>query len=71
MKRFDCFLGIVTGVNRCGVYITSKEGECAFSYEGNLPIGSQVLCTVLKEAREKLYPRVSIDSVISYGRVAA
>lgn len=71
MERFDSFLGVVTGRNHSGVYITSKNGESAYSYGGNIPIGSKVFCTVLREAREKLYPRVSIDSVINYGMLEA
>lgn len=71
MERFDCFYGTVTGMNLYGIFITSENGECTFAYGGNIPMGSLVLCTVLKEASEKRYPKVSIDSVIRYGVIAA
>lgn len=71
MKKMDCFYGMVSSSNKSGIYIQTEEGNTVFSYYGKLKAGTRVLCTVIKEAKEGKYPRVSIDSVVDeYVKIA-
>lgn len=69
-QGYDVFDGCyATVVGRCqkGAYLTLDNGEDAFAYKfANLLPGTQVLCTVLKLAREGRRKLVSIDSVTAY-----
>ena len=70
----DSVLGIVKGQNRSGLYIDlniendfddCKESIPAFGYwGGRLPIGTKVMCSIRKPAREDKDILVSVDSVI-------
>lgn len=70
----DSVLGIVKGQGKSGVYIDLNIENCsdycrelvpAFGYwTGRLPIGTQVFCTIRRQAREDKDILVSVDSVV-------
>lgn len=77
----DSVPGIVKGQSRSGLYINlnirnnfdnCKKIVPAFGYwTGRLPIGTKVLCSIRKQAREDKNILVSIDSVIYEDEMAA
>ena len=77
----DSVPGIVKGQSRSGLYINlsirnnfdnCKEIVPAFGYwTGRLPIGTKVLCSIRRQAREEKDILVSIDSVIYETEMAA
>lgn len=77
----DSVLGIVKGQNRSGLYIDLKVendfDDCkkivsAFSYwTGRLPVGTKVMCSIRKPAREDKAILVSVDSVVYEDEMAA
>lgn len=70
MERFDEFYGEVVGCGKAGIYILGSDHETYFSFSGQLPLGSKVLCSFEKDAGDKKYSRVVIVSVINYGDAA-
>lgn len=60
----DGVFGVVTGTNRCGVYLRLENGQRAFAYFGGVHPGTEVLCTVRRKARESWDVLVTIDSVL-------
>ena len=70
----DSVPGIVKGQSRSGLYIDlniendiddHEELVPAFGYwTGRLPIGTKVLCSIKRQAREDKDIRVSVDSVL-------
>lgn len=72
MERYevmDCCYGTVTAKCQKGVFLRLDNGEDAFAYRFNLMIGTEVLCTVLRQATDRLRTLVSIDSVDSASAV--
>ena len=70
IRKYEPFESCYTEViSRCarGAFLKLDNGEEAFAYKyANLRIGTKVLCTVLKQAREPLLTRVEVDSVTEY-----
>lgn len=55
--------GTIDSVSRYGAYLTLDNGEKAFSYDcACLPVGTQIICTVLKQAKEGKRKLVGFDS---------
>lgn len=54
---YDCWdecRGVIESVCRSGAFITLDNGEKAFSYDcASVPVGTEIMCTVLKKAREE------------------
>lgn len=70
-EKYDGCCGRVIGRCRTGSYLTLDNGQEAFAYKfACLPIGSEVLCTVLRLANEDRRMLVSIDAVRSYAEAA-
>lgn len=74
MERYSvhdgCF-GIVVDSISAGVFIELDNGEIAFSYQyGNLPVGSKIICTVLKDETSTRHKLVTVDTVCIYGEAA-
>ena len=77
----DSVLGIVKGQSRSGLHIDlniendfddCKEIVPAFGYlGGRLPVGTKVICSIRKPAREDKDILVSIDSVVYEDEMAA
>lgn len=77
----DSVPGIVKGQNKSGLYIglniENDYCECerlvpAFGYwTGRLPIGTKVMCSIRKPAREDKDMLVSVDSVVYENEMAA
>ena len=77
----DSVPGIVKGQIRSGLYIDlniendlddCKELVPAFGYwTGRLPIGTKVLCSIKRQAREDKDILVSVDSVVYEDEMAA
>ncbi|MBR4026430.1 MAG: hypothetical protein IKJ01_02575 [Lachnospiraceae bacterium] len=63
MERYDAYEAIVKGNNRNGVFMVMENGESAFSFYGELPIGTKVIVSILKLANERFPARVAIESV--------
>lgn len=61
--RDGCY-GEVNGACGAGVFLTLENGESAFAHFSRLPLGTKVLCTVLKKANQDWKTLVSIDSVL-------
>ena len=77
----DSVLGIVKGQSKSGLYINlniendfddCKEIIPAFGYWiGKLPVGTKVMCSIRKPAREDKDILVSVDSVVCEDEMAA
>ena len=77
----DSVLGFVTGQSRSGLYIDlniendfddRKELVPAFGYwTARLPVGTKVMCSIRKPAREDKDILVSVDSVVYEDEMAA
>lgn len=77
----DSVPGIVKGQSRSGLYIDlnikndfddSKELVPAFGYwTGRLPVGTKVMCSIRKSAREGKDILVSVDSIVYEDEMAA
>ena len=77
----DSVHDIVKGQSRSGLYIDLKvendiddhdEIVPAFGYwTGRLPVGTKVMCTIIKPAREDKDILVSVDSVVYEDEMAA
>lgn len=74
MERYEvmdgCY-GTVIGKCQKGVFLRLDNGEEAFAYRFNLKIGTDVLCTVRRQAMENLRTLVSIDSTVNHLPCAA
>lgn len=77
----DSVPGIVKGQSRLGLYIDlniendfddRKELVPAFGYwTGRLPVGTKVMCSIRKRAREGKDILVSVDSIVYEEEMAA
>ena len=77
----DSVPGIVKGQSRLGLYIDlniennfddRKEFVPAFGYlTGRLPVGTKVMCSIRKPAREGKDILVSVDSIVYEEEMAA
>lgn len=77
----DSVPGIVKGQSRSGLYIDlniendfddRKELVPAFGYwTGRLPVGTKVMCSIRKSAREGKDILVSVDSIVYEDEMAA
>ena len=77
----DSVPGIVKGQSRLGLYIDlniendfddRKELVPAFGYwTGRLPVGTKVMCSIRKRAREGKDILVSVDSIVYEDEMAA
>ena len=64
--KFDSCYGIVTDKCHNGVYLLLDNNQIAYVYGFcTLVVGTKVVCTIVKEATEKLRTLALIDSVIS------
>lgn len=55
-ERWDECKGKIDSICKAGAFITLDNGEKAFSYEcGCLPVGTQIICTVLRKAKEEQF----------------
>lgn len=66
-ERWDECVGKIDSVCKAGAFLTLDNGEKAFSYEcGCLPVGTQIICTVLRKAREAQNKKmlVGFDSLV-------
>ena len=72
-ERLDSCYGKVDSVCRSGAFVTLDNGQNAFCYNAaSLPVGTEIICTVLKKARKEEGKRmlVGMDSrVDEYGLV--
>lgn len=63
----DSCYGEVTCRTQKGIFILLENGTECFSFTcANLALGSKVLCSVLRYAKNGLKPLVSVDSVLEY-----
>ncbi len=71
--RLDACYATVVGRCQKGAFLELNNGEQAFAYRfANLPIGTTVICTVLRMEREGRRKLVAVDTVCRYaGRDAA
>ena len=70
--RFECCYATVTGTCHSGAFLQLDNGEDAFAYKfASLLPGSEVLCTVLRQAIDGRKKLVSIDSVLHYATQCA
>ena len=67
----DNVYGVVTGGCTRGLFLTLENGQKAFSFFGGLRPGTEVLCTIVKKATDKLDTLVSIDSIIAEAELIA
>lgn len=66
-ERWDECKGKIDSICKAGAFITLDNGEKAFSYEcGCLPVGTQIVCTVLRKAKEEQNKKmlVGFDSLV-------
>ena len=64
---FDMCYGKITARCKQGAYLELDNGETAFAYKiSNVPLGSKVLCSILRKAQEDRKMLVSVDSVCEY-----
>ncbi|MBR4027050.1 MAG: hypothetical protein IKJ01_05770 [Lachnospiraceae bacterium] len=63
MERYDAYEATIKGNNRNGVFMIMENGEPAFSFYGELPIGTRVIVSIIKLANERFPARVAIESV--------
>ena len=62
-ERYDACYGKVNSVCRAGAFVILDDGETAFCYNAaGLPLGTKIICTVLKDAREGKRMLVGMDS---------
>ena len=62
-ERYDACYGKVNSVCRAGAFVILDDGETAFCYNAaGLPLGTKIICTVLKDAREGKRRLVGMDS---------
>lgn len=62
-ERRDTYMGKVICATRKGVYLTLEDGSEAFAFFNALKAGTQVRCSINKNATEKLKTLVDIESV--------
>ena len=68
----DMYYAKVIGKCRSGIYLEMENNQQAFAYNYlSLLPGSEVLCSILRKPKGEKGMLVSIDSVLSYGAVAA
>ena len=59
----DSVKAVVSCCSSKGVYLELETGESAYTVFDYLPVGTHVLCTVLKKSTERWLTLVVIDSV--------
>lgn len=65
--RFEGYYATVTSTCHSGAFLQLDNGEDAFAYKfASLIPGSEVLCTVLRQAMDGRKKLVSIDAIINY-----
>ena len=66
-NRFEGCYATVIGTCHSGAFLQLDNGEDAFAYKfASLLPGSEVLCTVLRQAMEGRKKLVSIDAILHY-----
>lgn len=69
---FDECYGVITGRCQKGAFIRLENGQDAFAYRyANLMPGTEVLCSVLRKAREGLRMLVTVSHICQYAEAAA
>ena len=60
----------VTGTCSKGLFLRLENGQEAFAFFGDLVMGSEVFCTVLRKANEGGVLLVAVDSILEKGLAA-